>query len=63
MPLLAALRSYLHQIVPVALDIADGDGVPVPPEREGCLTVLSGALEDQGSVPRPAARSCTATSS
>jgi hypothetical protein len=50
-PLLSALRSYAHQTVPLRLDIADGTGVPVPPERAGCLAVLSGALEEQGFVP------------
>ena len=49
-PLLAALRSYEHQIVPTRLNIADGAGVLVPLERAGRLAALAGELEAQGFV-------------
>src|SRR5215210_8667230 len=50
-PALTALVTYLGQVVPVRLDIADGAGVEVPPERGGRLAVLAGALQDQGFTP------------
>jgi len=53
-PLLAALRSYKHQIVPARLNIADGAGVLVPLERADRLAALAGELEAQGFVPRSA---------
>jgi hypothetical protein len=50
-PALGTLVSYFHQVVPSRLDIADGAGVPVPPERASCLDVLSASLEDEGFTP------------
>jgi hypothetical protein len=50
-PALGAVVSYLGQTVPVHLDIADGTGVSVPPEREARLFALAGALEEHGFAP------------
>ena len=50
-PALTALLSYSRQVVPVRLDIADGAGIPVPPDREGRLSALAAALEEHGFAP------------
>jgi hypothetical protein len=50
-PALTALLCYFNQVVPVRLDIADGTGVPVPPERDARLAALAGALEAEGFAP------------
>jgi hypothetical protein len=50
-PALATLVSYFHQTVPTRLDIADGAGVPVPPEREARLSALAARLEAEGYRP------------
>ena len=47
-PAISAVVSYLAQTVPVRLDIADGTGVPVPPEADARLSALAGTLEEQG---------------
>jgi hypothetical protein len=50
-PALSAILSYLGQTVPVRLDIADGEGVPVPPERDARLAMFAAALEEHGFEP------------
>ena len=47
-PALTALLCYFNQVVPVRLDIADGAGVPVPPERDARLAALAASLEAEG---------------
>ena len=46
--MLAAIRSYKHQVVPVRLNIADGAGVLLPPDRAEAIAGLAGELEDRG---------------
>ncbi len=53
-PLLATLHVYRRQVVPVRLDIADGDGVPVPAERAARLEALAGQLATEGFTPHAA---------
>ena len=50
-PMLAAIRSYKHQVVPVRLNIADGAGVLLPPDRAEAIAGLAGELEAEGFVP------------
>ena len=50
-PALAALHTWRRQVVPVRLDIADGAGVPVPPERDERLSALVASLEEHGFAP------------
>jgi hypothetical protein len=50
-PAIAALVTWRGQVVPVRLDIADGAGVPVPPDRDRRLSALAKALVEQGFAP------------
>jgi hypothetical protein len=50
-PALATLVSYFHQTLPTHLDITDGAGVPVPPERDARLSALASQLEAEGYRP------------
>ena len=47
-PLLAAIRSYKHQVVPVRLNIAEAAGAPLPPDRAEAIALLAGGLEAEG---------------
>jgi hypothetical protein len=58
-PAIAALVTWRRQVVPVQLDIADGAGVPVPPEREARLAALAAALEQHGFAPLAAVAPAT----
>ena len=47
-PIVTALMTYSSHVVPARLNIADGSGVEVPPERAARLAVLAAAFEDHG---------------
>jgi hypothetical protein len=46
-----ALRTRSQQVLPSRLNIADGGGAPLPPERDRRLAPLVGELEAHGFVP------------